>query len=381
MQLHAEKKKFQLPIHIAKRLDISKKTSWIIRIVGFLAAFLLVGVFTTILKPGTFVDFYKNMFLGVFDPSDPDMIMGFLETVSIFLLLALALLPAFKMKYWNIGAEGAATMGCLITALITSYCPESMNSFLVIILAIAASMLAGMIWSFIPAFFKAKFNTNETLFTLMLNYVAIFLTQWVIDYINRGSSGKWGIITNHQLPDVFGLKYVITIIIVIVVTVLMWIYIKKTKHGYEISVVGGSPDTARYIGINKGKVIMRTLILSGALCGLAGFLIVAGRQHTLTSTMLNSRGFTAVLIAWLGHFEPAQVILFSVLIGFFDRGAFNAASFIGIDSNIFAGIVTGLFFLVVVASEFFTSYKILKRKKDDSNGPPKIDNKNKKEAI
>jgi len=372
MQLTKNEHKIHLPFHVSKRLNISKKKLWLIRVIGYLVAFLLAGVLTTIIKPGSFGAFFQNMFLGIIDPSDPDIFTGFLESSAIFLLLALALLPCFKMKYWNIGAEGCATVGCLITALITSYCPSDMPSALVLILAVLASMVGAAIWSLIPGIFKALFNTNETLFTLMMNYVAILFTGWVVTSSNRTASGTWGMITQHQLSSVGGVKYIISIIIVVLVTILMWFYLKKTKHGYEVEVVGGSPDTAKYIGINRKKVIIRTCILSGVLCGLAGFLIVAGRKHTLTSNILGGQGFTAVLIAWLGHFEVLEVVLYSCLCGFFNRGAFNAASFVGIDQNIFSGIITGLFFLVVIAVEFFTTYKIMKNPKENkpSEVPP-----------
>jgi len=364
MQLAKEKRKFQLPFHVVRRLDVNPKRNWILRIIGFIVAFFLAGVLTTILKPGTFGSFFVEMFKGVFDAGDPDIFTGFLEKSAILLLLALALIPAFKMKYWNIGAEGCATIGCLITAVVTSYMPSSMPDFLVLIIAVVASMLGAVIWSLIPAIFKAIFNTNETLFTLMMNYVAIFLTTWIVTNSNRTASGTWGT-TNVYLPDIAGIKYIIPIVIVIIVTVLMWFYLKKTKHGYEISVVGGSPDTARYVGINKKVIIIRTLILSGALCGLAGFLMVAGNQHTLRGDMVGGQGFTGVLIAWLGHFDPLEVIIYSCLCGFFSKGAFNAASYVGMDQNIFSGIVTGLFFLIVIAFEFFANYKVLKREKEN----------------
>ena len=358
--------------HIIKRLNVDKKKMWLVRIASFVVAFLLAGVITSIIKPGSFMPFTVNMFLGVFDPNDMGMLFNFLGEAAILLLITISLLPAFKMKYWNIGAEGTCTIGCLVTALITSYCPSSMNSALVIIIAIIGAVAAGMLWSFIPAIFKAKFNTNETLFTLMMNYVAILLTTWVVTSLNRGGSGTWGLIRNHQLPEIDGVPCLFIIIFAVIITVLMILYIKKTKHGYEIEVIGGSDNTAKYIGINKSKVIVRSLLLSGALCGFVGFLIVAGKEHTLNPNVLNSRGFTGVLIAWLGHFSPVECILYSFLSAFFSKGAFNAASFCGMDSNIFSGLISGIFFLIVVVTEFFVSYKIarIEDNSDTSNVDP-----------
>lgn len=361
MQITREKPKLEFPFHVAKRMDTSKKTIWVIRSFGFIIALLLSAVFTTILKPGSFGTFFANIFAGIFDPSDPEMLTSFLEYAAILLLLALALLPSFKMKFWNIGAEGQAMIACLMTALITTYMPSDMNSALVLLLALAASLLASIIWAVLPAIFKAFFNTNETLFTLMMNYIAIGLCSLTVAACFRTSSGTWGSIYTHQLPDLFGIKYILTIIIVIVVAVLMYFYLRKTKHGYEISVVGESHNTAKYVGINVKKVIIRTLVLSGALCGLAGFLIVAGNKHTLNNNLLAGRGFTAVLIAWLGHFDSIEIIVYSLLVAFFSRGAFNAASHIGIDTTYFSGIITGVFFLIVIATEFITNYRVLRK--------------------
>ena len=136
----------------------------------------------------------------------------------------------------------------------------------------------------------------------------------------------------------------------------MIVYLKKTKHGYELSVVGASVNTARYVGINVKKVIIRTMILSGAISGLVGFLLVAGHHHSLTATLADGRGFTGVLIAWLGQFQPGQMILYGFLVAFFQRGSTKAASYAAISKTEFSAIVTGMFFLIVIATEFFVSY-------------------------
>ena len=147
--------------------------------------------------------------------------------------------------------------------------------------------------------------------------------------------------------------------IVVIVSIIMIIYLKKTKHGYELSVVGASVNTAKYVGINVRKVIIRTMILSGAICGLVGFLLVSGHHHTLSANLAGGRGFTGVLIAWLGKFEPGAMILYAVLVAIFQRGSTKAASYVGINKSEFSAIVTGIFFLIVIATEFFANYKIL----------------------
>ena len=363
------KRHFQLPFHIVKRLDISKKHYWIIKIASFLTAFLLSGVLCEILSPGSFGVFFERMFYGVYNfssknPAKDTTTLEFIETAGLLILVAFALAPSFKMKFWNIGAEGQISIACLVTAGITKFYANGSNDVLIIIVCLLVSILAGIIWAVIPAIFKAFFNTNETLFTLMMNYVAIALITIFINLWVPSGSQVFPHLDNGGLPDLFGLKYLFSIIIVVIVVTLMTIYLKKTKHGYELSVVGASVNTARYVGINVKKVIIRTLILSGAISGLVGFLLVAGHHHTLSASLADGRGFTGVLIAWLGQFDPGQMILYGFLVAFFQRGSTKAASYAGISKTDFSSIVTGMFFLIVIATEFFVNYKIVIKKKE-----------------
>lgn len=354
-----EKKRFKLPFHIVKRLDMPKKQYWIIKGIGFLVAFLLAGILCNILSPGSFASFYQNMAYGVYNPRDPKEIFDFIETAGLLILVAFALAPAFKMKFWNIGAEGQISIACLVTAGITYFMADGKNDTLVIFLCLSASILAGIIWAVIPAIFKAFFNTNETLFTLMMNYVATALISVCIALWITNGSQSFPFLNYGGLPKIFGIKYLFSIIIIVVVVALMIVYLKKTKHGYELSVVGASVNTARYVGINVKKVIIRTMVLSGALSGLVGFLLVAGHHHSLTATLADGRGFTGVLIAWLGQFQPGQMIMYGFLVAFFQRGSTKAASYAAISKTEFSAIVTGMFFLIVIATEFFVSYHFL----------------------
>ena len=363
------KKHFQLPFHVVKRLDISKKNYWIIKVASFLTAFLLSGVLCEILSPGSFGVFFERMFYGVYNfssknPAKDTTTLEFIETAGLLILVAFALAPSFKMKFWNIGAEGQISIACLVTAGITKFYATGNNDALIIIVCLLASILACIIWAVIPAIFKAFFNTNETLFTLMMNYVAIALITIFINLWVPSGSQVFPHLDNGGLPDLFGYKYLFSIIIVVIVVTLMTIYLKKTKHGYELSVVGASVNTARYVGINVKKVIIRTLILSGAISGLVGFLLVAGHHHTLSASLADGRGFTGVLIAWLGQFDPGQMILYGFLVAFFQRGSTKAASYAGISKTDFSSIVTGMFFLIVIATEFFVNYKIVIKKKE-----------------
>lgn len=359
MKQTENKKHFKSPIYVVKKLDVSKKTYWFTKILGFLVAFLLAGLLCTILSHGTFGLFYEQMFLGCFDPEDFETFLEFLETAGLLLLVAFALAPAFKMRFWNIGAEGQILIGCLITAAITYFIPKGTSDWITIPICLVAAIIGSIIWAVIPAIFKAFFNTNETLFTLMMNYIAMAIISLCISIWVKSGSQVFPLLTNGNLPKLFNMEYIINLIIVAIIVAVMIVYLKKTKHGYELSVVGESVNTARYIGINVKKVIIRTLILSGAISGVVGFLLVAGHHHTLSTNLADGRGFTGVLIAWLGHFEPIQMIVYSFLVAFFQCGSKHAASYIGMSSSEFSAIVTGMFFLVVIASEFFVNYQLL----------------------
>ena len=366
MEQVEKKKHFRLPFYIIKKLDTSKKVIWLTRIGGWLAAFLLAGIICTIFSPGTFGTFYKEMFLGCFDPTDFETFLELLETAGLLLLVAFALAPAFKMKFWNIGAEGQILMGCLMTAAVTFFMPKGTSDWITIPVAFVCAVLASTIWAVIPAIFKAFFNTNETLFTLMMNYIAMAIIATCISAWVTSGSQVFPYLANGGLPELFDMKYIINIIVVAVIVSLLVVYLKKTKHGYELTVVGESVNTARYIGINVRVVIIRTLIVSGFTCGVVGFLLVAGHHHTLSTTLSDGRGFTGVLIAWLGQFEPVEMIIYAFLVAIFQCGSTHAASEIGMSKSEFSAIVTGMFFLVVIASQFFVNYKIVFRKKENA---------------
>ena len=231
-----------------------------------------------------------------------------------------------------------------------------------ILLMVVASIVAGAIWGFIPALFKAIWNTNETLATLMMNYiatqiVAFFIIVWEVP---KGS-GTIGIINKDSqmghLPDIFGYKYLLPVLVAILVTIFIYIYQKYTKHGYEISVVGESQNTALYVGINVKKVIIRTMILSGAICGLVGLLLVGSVNHTVTTTIVNGQGFTAVMVSWLAKFNPIAMIATSFLIVFMSRGASEISTQFGLNQS-YGDIVTGLILFFIIGFEFFIRYKL-----------------------
>lgn len=350
--------------HLVKRAEISKKKEWMIRIVAILAALVLCAIITTIVTGINPFDFYGSIFQGAFGTERKIWIT--LQDLSILLIISLALTPAFKMQFWNIGGEGQVLVGGLATAACMICLDGKFPNGVVILLMAISALAAGAIWGLIPAIFKAKWNTNETLATLMMNYIATQLVAYfiIVWEVPKGS-GKIGIInadSNIGWLPVIGNKYLLTIGLAVIITVFIYIYQKYTKHGYEISVVGESQNTAKYVGIKVEKVIIRTMLLSGAICGLAGLLLVGGINHTITTTIANGQGFTAVMVSWLAKFNPIAMIATSFLIVFMSRGAGEISTTFGLNQS-YADILTAILLFFIIGCEFFIRYKISFAKK------------------
>ncbi len=346
--------------HISKRKEMSAMQSWGVRIIAIVIALLFCALITTVMTGLNPVSVFEIMISGAFGTNRKIWIL--LQETSMLLCVSLALTPAFKMKFWNLGGEGQIMIGALAAAACMIKFGDSMNNGLLIAVSAAAAIAAGAVWAFIPAIFKAYWNTNETLFTLMMNYVATQLVAYfIIRWESPKGSGKVGIINQSTsagwFPQIANNKYLLNVIIVIVVTLLMAIYLKYSKHGYEISVVGESRNTARYVGISVEKVILRTLLLSGAICGLTGLLLVNGTNHTITTTLSGGRGFTAVMVAWLAKFNPVTMVLSSLLLVFLGRGSSEISTTFGLNES-FGDILTGVILFFIIGCEFFINYKV-----------------------
>lgn len=347
-------------VHISKRDSLPIYKSWAIRCMAIIAALIVAGVITMLLTGENPLSVYLTMIKGAFGTSR--RIWSLLQGLAMLLCVSLAVTPAFKMRFWNIGAEGQVLIGGLATAACMITLGNKIPNALLIVVMIAASIVSAAIWALIPAFFKAKFNTNETLFTLMMNYVAIQLVSYFeMLWENPKGSSNIGIINQAThagwLPTIGNFEYLLNVLVVLALTVFMYIYLKYSKHGYELTVVGESENTARYIGINVKKVIMRTMILSGAICGIAGLLLVGGTNHTITTTTAGGRGFTAIMVSWLAKFNPIYMILTAFLISFMQAGAGEISTVFGLNES-FSDIITGIILFFIIGCEFFINYKM-----------------------
>ena len=349
--------------HISKRDALPLPKALAIRVGVILLALVFCGLITTLLTSQNPLSVYGTILDGAFGSSR--RIGVTFRNTAVLLGISLAVTPAFKMRFWNIGAEGQTLIGCLATTTCMILLGGKVSTPVLILISLVAALLAGALWGFLPAFFKARWNTNETLFTLMMNYIAMQLASYfiIVWEVPKGA-GKIGIINQSTragwLPEI-GNAYLLPIIVVALMTVFMYVYLSYSKHGYEIAVVGESQRTASYAGIKVDRVIIRTMVLSGAICGLMGYILTAGISHTLTTTIVDSRGFTAVMVSWMSKFNPFIMIAASLLLVTMDRGASEVASVLSLNHS-FADILTGIILFFIIATEFFITYKVTLRK-------------------
>ena len=352
-------------VHITKRREMPWYASWGIRAAAIVIALLVNALITTLVTGENPLQVYGTMFYGCFGTNRRTW--NFAQELAILLCVALALTPAFRMRFWNLGGEGQILSGGLACAACMILLGNKIPNALLIVIMLVTSLAAGAVWALIPAVCKAKWGTNETLFTLMMNYVATQLVAFftIVWEVPKGS-GNIGIINQSTqagwLPQIGNQKYLLNVLIVLALTICIYIYMRRSKQGFEIDVVGESENTARYVGISVTKVIIRTLVLSGAICGLTGFLLVGGTSHTITTTIAGGRGFTAVMVAWLAKFNPLGMIASSFLLTFFGQGASEIASTFSLNQS-FSDIMMGVVLFFIIGSEFFISYRLNFRKK------------------
>ena len=330
-----------------------------------LISLLVSGIFifsVTKLNP---VEVYQSMFKGAYG-TNRRMWVTIRDTMML-LCIALGLAPAFKMRFWNIGAEGQVLVGGIATAGLMRSLGTSVPTPLLLIIMACASLICGAVWGMIPAIFKARWNANETLFTLMMNYIAIQLTSYCVAlWENPFGSNSVGIINPKTqagwFPKLFGQANGLNVVIVLLVTIGMYVYLKYSKQGYEIAVVGDSENTARYAGINVQWVTIRTMAISSAICGLAGFIAVSGASHTISTSTAGGQGFTAIIVAWLSQFNSFIMVLISLLIVSLQKGAVQIASQFNLNDYA-SHVITGIILFFILGSEFFINYRIIVRGK------------------
>lgn len=357
-------------MHISKRDGIEAWKPWVIRAAAVLLSLVVcagVIVALTGLNP---IEVYKGIFDGAVGTKRRTWMT--IRDMLVLLCIAIGITPAFKMRFWNIGAEGQVLIGGVASAAMMIYVGDKLPAVVLLPLMLVVSALAAMVWAAIPAFFKAHWNTNETLFTLMMNYVAMqVITYCIIFWENPKGSNSVGTINSTTkggwLPELFGMDYGWNLVIVLALTIAMYIYLKYSKQGYEIAVVGESENTARYAGISVKRVILRTMALSGAICGIAGFIIVSGASHTISTSTAGGRGFTAIIVSWLSKFNPFAMVVVSFFLVFMQKGAGQIATQFNLNENA-SDVITGIILFFILGCEFFINYRVGLRRRTKEAG-------------
>ena len=342
--------------HVVKRDGLKTKFVVMIYAIAIVASLLLGGIITSLASKGDPISFFVSLIDGCFGTERK--IWVFLQQMALLLSVSMALVPAFKMKFWNLGGNGQILIGGLVAIACMFYMGGKVEDGVIILVAVIASALAGAIWAVIPAVCKAFFNTNESLLTLMLNYIAsglvtFFLAVWV-----KSGSGVLEPISYGNLPNLYN-PYLLIVLFGVLITVIMFVYLRFSKHGYELSVVGDSPNTARYIGINVKWVVIRTMVLSGAICGLVGLLLTSGMSHTIGVKTAQNMGFTAIMTTWLGNCNPLMILATCGLVTFVTKGMEQVRMDFGLTNDSIANLIIGLVYFFIIACAFFIQYKVI----------------------
>lgn len=344
-------------IKITKKADLPKKQEIIIQIVAIALSLVFAGIVIAAMGFNPALVYYSIIdgSLG----SEMRLQQTIVKAVPL-IIASMGILIAFKMKFWNIGGEGQIMMGAFGASFMALNLPETLPAPIMLLCMMLAAILCGSIWAFIPAFFKARFGTNETIFTLMMNYIAInFVTYLQFGPWKDPDGGGFGKVRtfsdNAILPDFFGVH--IGWIFALIATVFVYIFIVHTKKGYEISVVGESLETARYAGMNIKSIIIIAMLLSGGLCGLTGMVQASAVEQSITHTISAGFGFTAIITAWLGKLSPPLVAVVCVFFAMLLQGGTYIQTSMSVPAAV-ADMVQGVILFFVLGSEFFLRYKV-----------------------
>ncbi len=347
-----------MKIVFEKRKTISVPALFLVPAASFLVSLVLSGLVLFIFGADPFVTF-GAMAKGAFGSS-----YGLSETLvkAIPLMLTgLGVAIAFRLKFWNIGAEGQLTLGGVAAAGVALSMGNVLPPFLLLPAALAAGCVAGALWGGLPAFLKTRLKVDETLVTLMLNYIAILFSEYLYygpwrDPKGYGFPGSAPFPEAAWLPRILGRAH-FGLYFALVLALLLWVLVKRTRWGFEISIIGASPKAARYQGIPVQRTIFVTILLSGALCGLAGACEVTGISHRLQQGLSLGYGYTAIIIAWMSQLNPIAIPFVALLMGGILVGGDQVQLMMGLPSAM--GIVMqGLILFPMLAGSLFTEYRI-----------------------
>jgi ABC-type uncharacterized transport system permease subunit len=354
--LATEKAKLANYIKLEKRAKVSKVSFVVIPLISIVLALLVGGVYLWIMGYSP-ARIYTLMFMGSFGS-----FYSFSETIvkAIPLMLTgLAVTLAFRMSLWNIGAEGQLYMGAFMAGGVALFFPE-MPAPIMIFLMLVAGFIGGAFWGFIPGALRALAGVNETITTLMLNYVATLWVGYLVYGPWKEPGGFMPFTEGFKdyaiLPTIPGTRIHAGLYFAIIIAIIMYIIFKRTTWGYQIGVIGESQRVANYAGMNIKRNIILVMLISGGVAGIAGMAEVSGIIGRLQYSISPGYGYTAIIIAWLSRLNPFVIILVSIFFGGLLNGGY-ALQIVGLPA-VMVSMLQGAILFFVLGGEMFTRYRI-----------------------
>ena len=344
-----------MQIRVAKASNPSNKKKVLCTLVAIGLAMIITSVIIAVMGHNP-LNVYYSMLEGCLGTSH--RIKQIITAIPL-VVTAVGIGIAFRMKFWNIGAEGQILMGGCFATFAALYF-KNLPAIVLLPTMILLSAIGGGIWALIPAILKAKFNTNETIVTLMMNYIAL---KWVVflqygpwkDPNAMGFPKIANFTDNAILPKLFGVH--IGWLIALILVVVIYYFINHTKIGYEIQVLGESENTAKYAGMNVRKIILVAMMMSGAICGLTGMIQASAVNNTLTMDLTAGVGYTAIIIAWLSNLKTPWMVVVSILFAILTQGASYIQTVYQIPQAA-AEVIQGIILFCILGSQFFINYKV-----------------------
>ncbi|MGB3306723.1 MAG: ABC transporter permease [Thermomicrobiales bacterium] len=346
----------------------SIRAQLLITVISVLAGLVAGGVIMLLAGENPFV-VYKAMASGAFGTSYS--LSETLVKMIPLLLTGLGVAVAFRMELWNIGAEGQFYFGAIFATWVALFGFSGTGPWVIIPAMMIAGMIGGALWAAIPGLLRGYLGVNETITTLMLNYVAILLSEYLVHGPWRDPAG-YGFPGTATFPDasylpVWGTTRVhLGLVFGLVAAVALFFVLRRTRWGYEIGVTGASERVAKYAGMRTARNIVLVLALSGALAGLAGMSEVAGINHSLQSGVSSGYGYTAIIVAWLGRLNPFGIVLVSFLLAGLLVGGDQLQISLGLPSAI-APMLQGVILFCLLGGDFFNRYRIVRTGPREAN--------------
>ena len=355
-------------IKISKRQNLALGYKLLLTVGAIFLALAIGGILLACLGYNPF-EFYVQLLMGNF--KNASYVKLLVRTLVPLLITSLGVSLAFKMRFWNIGGEGQFIVGAIIAMTFSLLIGDSLPSPLGAIIIVLLGALGGGVYALVVALLKVKFNTNETLMTLMLNYVAIYVASYMLKtdfFAIQGQGVPSFKVIAEQLwlteINIGKFSFDTAVFIAIALVIILFVYFRQSKQGYELNVVGDSPNTAKYAGMKVKWIIVRTMFLSGAIIGMAGALKLCGSSagHTFSANITGGVGWTAIIVAWLAKLNPIGIFIASLLMSILERGCDFTRTSMSMNSAI-SDVLQGIILFTVLACDFFTGYKVTFRKK------------------